>query len=77
MLSDEQRVKWNSNTMGIISSIVDMVRSVAPSLIMLTIYFLFQLWNGRNDEPYDEESGPLNVNTTREWMFLMEGTAYM
>mmetsp|Transcript_22739 Transcript_22739/g.38476 ORF Transcript_22739/g.38476 Transcript_22739/m.38476 type:complete len:156 (+) Transcript_22739:86-553(+) len=57
---------------GFLSAIMDKLRMVAPSLAMLTVYFLFQLWNSRNDAPYDEESGPLNVNTSREWLFLME-----
>ena len=36
------------------------VRSLGPSLIMLTLYYVFfHLWNDRNDEPYDEKSGLL------------------
>ena len=60
-----------------LSSLLNMIYSVAPSLMMLTLYFLFQLYRGRNDEPYDEDSGPLNVNSSREWVFLMEGSHHM
>ena len=58
---------------GVLSFIFDKLYTVAPSLLMLTVYFIFQWWRERNEEPYDESIGPLNVNNTKEWMFLMEG----
>jgi hypothetical protein len=62
--------------MDLLSFLFDKLYSVAPSLIMLTLYFLFQFWQARSEEPYDEASGPLNVNNSREWVFLMEGIVF-